>query len=90
MLDAVGDILRERGLLRPSSIPLDLGVLAASTAIVATAYIVQLKRSKAGRKAWLEVTVLDETPEQFCPACQQQWIGVPQSLFTGLDRLIII
>ncbi|BDA48301.1 hypothetical protein COCOBI_11-5610 [Coccomyxa sp. Obi] len=50
MLAAVCDILRERGLLRPSSVPLDLGVLAALTAIVATAYILQLNKTKAGAK----------------------------------------
>ena len=60
MLAAIGDILRERGLLRPSSIPLDIGVLAASTAIVATAYIFQVKRTKAGGKTWHDLTVSDK------------------------------
>lgn len=64
MLATVGDILRERGLLRPSSIPLDLGVLAASTAVVATAYILQLNRTKAGRKSRLVVTDGFDDPVQ--------------------------
>lgn len=50
LLAGVGDFVRERGLLRPSSTPQDVGVLAALTAVLATTYIVQVNRVKAGRR----------------------------------------